>query len=107
MLPRAFRSLTRLAGVIALAVGISAPALTAQARATAQQSMTQEARVSRDAARMTALSKVPGGRMSSIELRRGPSGKLIYTALITETGKPAKTEVVIDAMTGAMISKRP
>ena len=107
MRSRDFRSVTRAAAVITLAVCICAPALAAQARATAQQTMTQEARVSKDAARITALSKVPGGRMSSIELRRGPAGKLIYTALITETGKPVKTEVVIDAMTGAMISKRP
>ncbi len=79
----------------------------AQSRLTPQQTMTQEARVSKDAARTTALSKVPGGRMSSIELRRGPNGKLLYTALVTETGKPAKTEIVIDAMTGAVVSKRP
>lgn len=79
----------------------------AQARATPQQAMTQEARVSKDAARITALGRVPGGRMSSIELRRGPMGKLIYTAVITVTGKPVKTEVIIDAMTGAVISKRP
>jgi uncharacterized membrane protein YkoI len=79
----------------------------AQARATPLQNMAQEARVSKDAARITALGKVPGGRMSSIELRRGPAGKLLYIALITETGKPAKTEVVVDAMTGAVISKRP
>ena len=81
--------------------------VSAQARATPQQSMAQEARVSKDAARMTALSRVPGGRMSSIELRRGPAGKLIYIAVITETGKVLKTEVVVDAMTGAVVSKRP
>ena len=45
--------------------------------------------------------------MSSIELRRGPAGKLIYIAVITETGKLLKTEVVVDAMTGAVLSKRP
>lgn len=81
--------------------------VSAQARATPQQSMAQEARVSKDAARTTALSRVPGGRMSSIELRRGPAGKLIYIAVITETGKVLKTEVVVDAMTGAVVSKRP
>ena len=98
---------SRLATLFAIA-GIAAHSAGAQTtRATAQQSMTKEARVSRDAARITALGKVPGGRMSSIELRRGPAGKLIYTAIITETGKPLKTEVVIDAMTGAVVSKRP
>lgn len=91
----------------ALALGLASTSAAAQARATPLQTMAQEAKVSRDAARMTALSKVPGGRMSSIELRRGVGGKLVYTALITEPGKANKTEVVIDAMTGAMISKRP
>jgi uncharacterized membrane protein YkoI len=97
----------RVAAVLSV-VGLSAQPVHAQrARATPQQTMAQEARVSKDAARITALGKVPGGRMSSIELRRGPAGKLLYTALITETGKPQKTEVVIDAMTGAVVSKRP
>ena len=99
-------SILRLA-VVSLGLSIAGTAASAQARATPLQTMSQEARVSKDAARMTALSKVPGGRMSSIELRRGVGGKLIYTALITEPGKTNKTEVVIDAMTGAMISKRP
>ena len=94
------------AAAIMLLAGVATTA-GAQARATPQQAMSQEARVSKDAARITALGRVPGGRMSSIELRRGPMGKLIYTAVITETGKPVKTEVTIDAMTGAVISKRP
>ena len=94
------------AAAILLLAGM-ATAAGAQVRATPQQAMSQEARVSKDAARITALGRVPGGRMSSIELRRGPMGKLIYTAVITETGKPVKTEVIIDAMTGAVISKRP
>ena len=85
----------------------SATLASAQDRVTPQQAMSQEARVTKDAARITALGRVPGGRLSSIELRRGPMGKLIYTAVIAETGKPVKTEVIIDAMTGAVISKRP
>ena len=94
-------------GVALLLLGSVSALAGAQARATPQQAMTQEARVSKDAARITALGRVPGGRMSSIELRRGPMGKLIYTAVITVTGKPVKTEVIVDAMTGAVISKRP
>jgi uncharacterized membrane protein YkoI len=91
----------------ALLVGLLAAPVLAQVRATAQQSMAQEARVSKDAARITALGRVPGGRMSSIELRRGVGGKLTYFALITVPGQTAKTEVVVDAMTGAVLSKRP
>ena len=93
------------------ALAVSAAVLTtnaaAQARATPLQTMAQEARISKDAARMTALGRVPGGRMSSIELRRGIGGKLVYNASITQPGKTQKTEVVVDAMTGVVLSKRP
>jgi uncharacterized membrane protein YkoI len=92
--------------VVVLA-GLCVSPVLAQVRATAQQSMAQEARVSKDAARITALGRVPGGRMSSIELRRGVGGKLTYFALITVPGQTSKTEVVVDAMTGAVLSKRP
>jgi uncharacterized membrane protein YkoI len=94
---------------MALAVGavlLAAP-VAAQPRATPLQSMAQEARVSKETARMTALGKVPGGRMSTIELRRGAAGKLVYTAVIVVPGQSQKTEVVVDAMTGAVLSKRP
>ncbi len=94
-------------GALACVAVIAASNGVAQARATAQQSMAQEARVSKDAARMTALGKVPGGRMSTIELRRGVAGKLVYIAIITVPGQVPKSEVVVDAMTGAVISKRP
>jgi uncharacterized membrane protein YkoI len=96
----------RIAAIV-LSASLAAATAHAQVRATNLQTMSQEARVSKDAARITALSRVPGGRMSSLELRRGIGGKLVYTAMIAETGKPQKTEVVIDAMTGAVISKRP
>lgn len=56
---------------------------------------------------MTAFNEVPGGRVSSVELQRGPAGKLIHVAILTETGKPVKYEVIIDAMAGAVSSKRP
>lgn len=93
--------------VVVAALAVVAPASQAQARATPLQTMSQEAKVSKEQARMTALSKVPGGRMSTLELRRGIGGKLQYTAVIAEPGKTQKTEVVIDAMTGVVLSKRP
>jgi uncharacterized membrane protein YkoI len=75
-------------------------------RSSPQQAMAAEARISKEQARMTAMSRVPGGRMSFIELRRGISGRLIYTAVIQAPGKPRKTEVMIDAMTGIVLSTR-
>lgn len=110
MMPPSFRSTLSLLRVSAVVVMLNAGALVsqaaAQARATPLQTMAQEARVSKETARMTALGRVPGGRMSSIELRR-TAGKLVYLASITQPGKPQKVEVVVDAMTGAVISKRP
>jgi len=85
--------------------GVGAQATTA--RPTPLQQMAAEARVTKDQARLTALARVPGGRMSTIELRRGIMGKLVYTALIAAPGKTVKTEVVVDAMTGVVLSKRP
>jgi uncharacterized membrane protein YkoI len=106
---RPMKTVSRLFAV-ACSVAMLATGLIAQApaaRATPLQSMEREARVSKDAARMTALGRVPGGRMSSIELRRGIGGKLVYNASITVPGKTQKTEVVVDAMTGVVLSKRP
>ena len=94
-------------GRLVLLAGLCVSPVLAQVRATPQQAMAQEARVSKDAARITALGRVPGGRMSSIELRRGVGGKLTYFALITVPGQTQRTEVVVDAMTGAVVSKRP
>ena len=101
----------RLGGAL-FAIAIASAGLVAQAapratpRPTPQQAMAAEARVSKDQARMTGMSKVPGGRMSSIELRRGASGKLIYIAMIQAPGQPRMTEVMIDAMTGVVMSTR-
>lgn len=94
-------------GALAFAAVVAASSGAAQVRATSQQTMAQEARVSKDAARMTALGRVPGGRMSTIELRRGVAGKLVYTAIIAVPGQAQKAEVVVDAMTGVVLSKRP
>ena len=97
----------RLCAVLGLAGAFSMPAAgQAGAKATPRQAMSREARVSRDQARITALMRVPGGRMSSIELK-SVMGKLVYSALITVPGKSGMTEVTVDAMSGIVLSKRP
>jgi uncharacterized membrane protein YkoI len=65
-----------------------------------------QAKVSKDAASATAARQVTGGRLQSIGLGM-VSGKLAYTAFVTAPGKPGRTTVVIDAMSGAVVSKRP
>lgn len=104
---RFVRYVSRRCSLVAVAGTLLVTVAGAQARATPRQSMALEAKVSKDAARITALSRVPGGRISSMELQRGPSGKLIYVAVISQTGNSVKSEVLVDAMTGAVVSKRP
>ena len=65
-----------------------------------------QARVSKTAASMTALRAVPGSRLQTIGLGM-VSGKLAYTAFVAVPGKPGRTTVVVDANTGAVLSKRP
>ena len=104
LIRRAFGALAgALLGVTVVSGSVSAQAVP---RSSPQQAMAAEARVSKEQARLTAMSRVPGGRMSFIELRRGVSGKLIYIASIQAPGKPRKTEVMIDAMTGIVLSTR-
>ena len=61
-----------------------------------------EAKISEDAARATALAKVPGGMVKSFELER-EKGKLLYSFDIATKGKSGIDEVQVDAITGALI----
>jgi uncharacterized membrane protein YkoI len=73
---------------------------------TTPKSTIAAARITKDAASTTAVKQVPGGRLQTISLGM-VAGKLAYTAFVTEAAKPGRTTVVIDANTGAVISKRP
>ena len=61
-----------------------------------------EAKITEDAARATALAKVPGGTVKSSELER-EKGKLLYSFDIATKGKSGIDEVQVDAITGALI----
>ena len=61
-----------------------------------------EAKITEDAARATALAKVPGGMVKSFELER-EKGKLLYSFDIATKGKSGIDEVQVDAITGALI----
>jgi uncharacterized membrane protein YkoI len=95
-----------LAAVALMFVG-TAGTLSAQRApsATPPQAVVQQARVSKDAATATAAKAVPGGKVQTIGLG-AVAGKLAYTAFVTVAGKPGRTTVVVDAMTGAVLSKR-
>src|SRR5262249_25057059 len=61
------------------------------------------AKVSEQAARATALSEVPNGKVESHELEK-ENGKLIYSFDIKAPGKSGVQEVNVDAMTGKVLN---
>jgi uncharacterized membrane protein YkoI len=64
-----------------------------------------QARITEDAARATALARVPGGKVESGELER-EHGKLLYSFDIKVAGKPGVDEVQVDAITGKLLSNK-
>jgi hypothetical protein len=66
-------------------------------------SLAKQAKVSLEAARATALAKVPGGQVSSEELEK-EHGKLIYSFDIAVPGKSGVEEVNVSAITGKVLS---
>ena len=87
-------------------VALALCAVTASAQAAGkhetQAQLKAEAKISMAAAKATALSKVPGGRVKASELER-ENGKLLYSFDIATKGKSGIDEVQIDAITGAQI----
>src|SRR6185295_11998120 len=66
-------------------------------------SLAKQAKISLDAARATALAKVPGGQVRSEELEK-EHGKLIYSFDIEVPGKSGVEEVNVSAITGKVLS---
>jgi uncharacterized membrane protein YkoI len=99
------RGIALLAAITALS---ASPAAAQQAKKhVAAQHETQaqlqsEATVSMDAAKATALAKVPNGTVKSGELER-EKGRLIYSFDITVPGKSGIDEVAVDAKTGTVV----
>ena len=63
------------------------------------------AKVSESAARATALAAVPAGIVQSAELEI-EHGKLVWSFDIKDSKSPNVIEVQVDAMTGAVVSKK-
>ncbi|MEA3244664.1 MAG: PepSY domain-containing protein [Gemmatimonadota bacterium] len=64
--------------------------------------LVKKARITEPAAAAAALARVPGGRITGVELEE-EDGKFIYSYDITVAGKKGVEEVHVDAMTGAVI----
>src|SRR5262245_40982359 len=66
-------------------------------------SLAKQAKVSLEAARATALARVPGGKVRSEE-REKEHGKLIYSFDVEVPGKPGVEEINVSAITGKVLS---
>jgi hypothetical protein len=67
--------------------------------------LAKEAKITLDAARATALAKVPNGVVKSEELER-EHGKLIYSFDIQVPGKSGIEEVNVNAIDGKVVNKK-
>jgi hypothetical protein len=90
------------AGVLALLAGLAmlAPAFAAQP---SEAELRAQAKVSQDEATATALAKVPQGTIKSVELEQ-ENGKLVWSFDIAKAGTKGVTEIMVDAITGKIVS---
>jgi len=82
----------------------SATAKKSSARAETQGQLKAEAKITEAEARATALTAVPGGKVSSAEIER-ENGKLIWSFDVKVPGKSGVEEVNVDAMTGHIVAQ--
>jgi hypothetical protein len=80
-------------------------ATTAPVKSDIPPALAKKAKITLDAARATALAKVPGGTVQSEELER-EHGKLIYSFDIQVPGKTGVEEVNVNAITGKVVGKK-
>ncbi len=88
-----------------IALVIASTTLSAQSVTVKEEKagMLKLAKVTPSAATSTALAKVPGGKVQSAEIEK-EDGKLVYSFDIKVTGKSGIEEVLVDAMSGAVVS---
>jgi len=67
--------------------------------------LAKQAKITLEAARTTALAKVPGGEIKSEELER-EHGRLIYSFDIQVPGKSGVEEVHVSAINGKVLGKK-
>ena len=68
-----------------------------------QKALRAEAKIKEDSARKVALAQVPNGKVTKHELER-ENGKVVYSYDIKVQGKTGRDEVLVDAVTGAVVS---
>lgn len=68
-----------------------------------QAELQSQAKITKELAQQTALTKAPGGTVKEGELEK-EKGKLIWSFDIATPGSPNITEVGVDAITGDVVS---
>ena len=94
---------TLMAIAIAVGLGLSAPLVWAST--VSQNVLKTEAKVTEAEARATALAKLPGSTVQSAELEN-EHGKLVWSFDIKAFKSTKVVEVLVDAKTGRIISKK-
>jgi hypothetical protein len=99
---------TTASGAAPAAAAPAAPAAPPQGdvgpRSTVPPELAKQAKVTLDAARTTALAKVPGGVVQSEELEK-EHGKLVYSFDIKVAEKAGVEEVIVSAISGNVLGK--
>jgi uncharacterized membrane protein YkoI len=78
---------------------------TSVAATAADEALKDQAKVSEIGARATALTLVPNGTVQSAELER-EKGKLVWSFDIAEANSANVVEVLVDAKTGRIVSRK-
>jgi uncharacterized membrane protein YkoI len=89
----------------AASFGATAPQGQAEPHKDMPAVLAQQAKISLEVARATALAKVPGGTVKSEELER-EHGKLIYSFDVALPGKSGVEEINVSAITGKVLSRK-
>jgi len=82
---------------------LSASSLAAQKGGAKTNPLLKDARITEAVARQTALTKVPGGKVTESELEK-EDGKLVWSFDIKVAGKSGIEEVQVDAITGDVVA---
>jgi len=86
-----------------IAVGLTACATDKEEGKVTTAQLAAQAKITKADAEKAALAKVPGGTVKEGEIEK-EDGKLVWSFDITTPGTADITEVLVDALTGAVIS---
>jgi uncharacterized iron-regulated membrane protein len=90
---------------LVLAMGAPIAHATGSSKSKASAKASMQPKISAEAARATALARVPNGTVQKYELER-EHGKLVYSFDIEVPGKSGIEELQVNAITGKVVSQK-